>query len=391
MNFNIKKCLEALIEKKGSDLHLKVGAPPVVRKNKRLATLFTNHPVLTNKNLLDAAREMLDPVQYEELMENKQIDFGYGIAGLGRFRFSIFFQRGTIRMVARNVPFDLPDFEDLNLPNTLTKIFDTYQDGLILVTGATGSGKSTSVVSLLNYINKTRSRHIITVEEPIEFLIQDKKSIISQREMGSDYVNDEQALKSSLRQDPDIIFFGELRNRTSAETILTAANTGHLVITTLHTNNAAETITRVLSLFNSDTIGFTRMNFASCLRAIISQKLVPAKDGKSLVPAVEILINNPRVRGILEDEKQSTSVITQVIEESREGWGMQSLNQHLLDLVRQDAITKEAAIEASYSPEKLRLAFSGLNHSKNNSTGQFATDIEAEELSIVKTSFKKSS
>lgn len=384
MNLDLAKCLEAMVEKNASDLHIKAGAPPIVRKNKQLAILFKDHPSINHKEILSTIQKMLNSSQLEDLMMNKQLDFGYGVPGLGRFRFNVFFQRGSLRMVARNIPYKIPSFADLNLPELFKTSMEKHQDGLILVTGATGNGKSSSVVAMLNHINQTKSRHIVTIEDPIEFLIQDKKSIISQRELGTDYISYEMALKASLRQDPDIIFLGELRDQKSVETALTAANTGHLVITTLHTNNVAETINRVLSMLGQERSNFARMNFASCLRSILCQKLVPKKEGNGLIPAIEILINNPRVRGILEDSNKSTSILTKIVEESREGWGMQSLNQHLLDLVLENKITKEKALEASYSPEKLTLQFDGLNHDKNSSGKDFGSVIDTGALSILK-------
>ena len=214
---------------------------------------------------------------------------------------------------------------------------------------------------MLNDINERDSRHIITIEDPIEFLIKDKKSLITQRELGADYINYNMALKSSLRQDPDIIFFGEIRDFESMETTLTAANTGHLVFSTLHTNNAMDTIHRVLGMVSSEKKSLFRMEFASSLKAIICQKLIMKKDNSGLLPVVEVLINNPRIRGFLEDGKKSTSSLYDVIEQSKEAWGMQSFNQHLIELVEQDLITQEKALAASPSPEKLTLYFNGLS------------------------------
>ena len=199
---------------------------------------------------------------------------------LGRFRVNIFFQRGTLRAVIRHIPFTLPTFKSLNLPDKLRDIVDGSNHGIILVTGATGVGKSSTIAAMLNQINQTKNRHIITIEDPIEFLIRDKKSLVTQRELGTDYINYGMALKSSLRQDPDIMFFGELRDPQSTETALNAANTGHLIFSTLHTNNASETITRILGFFSKDKQRYIRMEFSSCLRAIICQRLLVRKDGK---------------------------------------------------------------------------------------------------------------
>ena len=207
--------------------------------------LYKKQFYLSNNDIEKAIEPFLKPHLKQNLIEKKQVDFSYGVQGVGRFRFNIFYQRGTLRVVARSIPFKLPDFKSLNLPEAVKKVLNTDQKGLILVTGATGNGKSSTIVAMLNDINERMSRHIITIEDPIEFLIEDKKSLITQRELGSDYVNYNLALQSTLRQDPDIIFFGELRDFESMETTLTAANTGHLIFSTLHTNNVTDTIHRV--------------------------------------------------------------------------------------------------------------------------------------------------
>ena len=223
---------------------------------------------------------------------------------------------------------------------------------------------------MLDDINQKSSRHIITIEDPIEFLIKDKKSLITQRELGADYINYNLALKSSLRQDPDIIFFGEIRDFESMETTLTAANTGHLVFSTIHTNNVMDTIHRVLGMVSPEKKGLFRMEFASSLKAIICQKLIMKKDKSGLIPVIEVLINNPRIRAFLEDESKSTSNLYEVIEQSKEAWGMQSFNQHLVELAEKDLITQEQALKASPSPEKLTLHFSGLSQKNNEESTQ---------------------
>ena len=359
MGLDLLKYLKIMSEQKASDLHLKAGAPPILRVNRQLVLAGKDAPFLTHKEIQEAIQPLLSPLHQDMLLENKQVDFSHGVKGIGRFRFNVFFQRSTLRVVARHIPFHLPDFQSLNLPKTLPKLMNKNH-GLILITGATGNGKSSTIVAMLNYINKNFSRHIITIEDPIEFLIQDRKSLITQRELGSDYMNYEMALKSSLRQDPDIIFFGELRDSVSTEIALNAANTGHLVVSTLHTNNASETVIRLLGMFHKEKQKHVRQEFASCLKAIICQRLVLRKDRSGFYPILEILINNSRIKDILEDEKKSPASLNKVIESSKEVWGMQSFNQHLKKLYGKGVITKETALKASDSPEDLHLFFHGL-------------------------------
>ena len=361
------KYLKIMSTQKASDLHLKAGAPPILRINRQLALASKEAPCLTHKEIQDAIQPLLNPIHQNMLLENKQVDFSHGVRGLGRFRFNVFFQRSTLRVVARHIPFKIPDFKTLNLPGTLADLMNK-NNGLVLVTGATGNGKSSTIVAMLNHINQSFSRHIITIEDPIEFLIQDRKSLITQRELGADYIDYRMALKSSLRQDPDIIFFGELRDAISTEIALNAANTGHLVLSTLHTNNAAETVIRLIGMFSEDKRRHVRQEFASCLRAIVCQRLVIKKDKSGFHPVLEILINNPRVKELLEDEKKSVADLNKIIESSRDVWGMQSFNQHLKSLYSENVISKEVALNASDSPEDLRLFFSGLEHHETTQT-----------------------
>ena len=367
MAFDLIEHLRTMVQESVSDLHLKVGTPPVFRKNRDLVPSSKEIRALTPTDLQNSIYPLLTPYQHDILMEAKQVDFSYGVKALGRFRFSVFFQRGTLRAVIRHIPYEVPSLTSLNLPSQLKKIIDNNINGLILVTGATGNGKTSTIVSMIDYINQNKRDHIITIEDPIEFLIKDKKSLITQRELGSDYMDYNQALKATLRQDPNTIFFGELRDAVTMETTLNAANTGHLVFSTLHTNNVAETVTRVLGMVNEERSRYVRMEFASCLKAIICQRLCMRKDGKGFYPAVEILVNNPRVREILEDGDKSPVLLQDVIEQSKEVWGMQSFNQNLKELYQRGIISKEEALKNSESPEKLRLFFQGLSHDNSSS------------------------
>ena len=376
-----------------SDLHLKVGTAPVIRKNGQLMLLYdTENFYITNEDMKIALEPFLKLNRKQTLMEQRQVDFSCGIKNIGRFRFNIFFQRGTLRAVIRNIPVNVPDYQTLSLPPMIQKIVDSDEKGLILVTGSTGCGKSSTIVAMLNDINQKQTRHIITIEDPIEFLVSDQKSIITQRELGSDYINYNMALKASLRQDPDIIFFGEIRDTESMETALTAANTGHLVFSTLHTNNVSDTINRILGISHPERKKLFRMEFAASMKAIVCQKLVMKKDKSGLLPVVEILTNNPRVRTILEDEMVSSSALYEVIEMSQDVWGMQSFNQHLMELVENNQIDRETAFRASPSPEKLRMHFSGLSQKRGekNKSRENEINLNTEsEASILPFKFKK--
>ena len=373
LQLDLKELLKIMVKKKASDLHLKVGAPPILRKDRFLGILDKELPALSNAHLEKIIDSVIKPHQKEILLENKQVDFSYGIASVGRFRFNIFFQRGTLRVVVRYIPHEIPNFESLNLPIHIKNILNKVDNGLILVTGATGSGKSSTIVAMIDHINQIASKHIITIEDPIEFLIQDRKSLISQRELGEDYLNYKSALKSSLRQDPDIIFFGELRDNIEMEAALNAANTGHLVLSTCHTTNVAETVTRILGMFEKDKQRQIRAEFASSLRAIICQRLLTKKDETGVVPALEIMINNPRVRAILEDVSKSGSVFSEVIEAGKFGWGMTSFNQSIKELYQKGIISKEEALRGSSDPEKMKLHFAGLDYDNNSSNEHTST------------------
>ena len=360
MPLDLTECFRLMSKHSLSDLHLKAGAPPVARKDGRLIRFQKDSPGLTNQEINKAVEPYLKPWHRQILMDSKQVDFSHGIKGLGRFRFNIFYQRGTLRVVARNIPHTIPNYKSLHLPACVSRLARKWNDGLILVAGATGNGKSSTIVSMLNDINLNQSRHIITIEDPIEFLIEDKKSLITQRELGTDYIDYNSALKATLRQDPDVIFFGELRDFDSVETALSAANTGHLVFSTLHTNTSADTLHRVLGLISEERKKLFRMEFSACLRAVVCQKLILRKDKKGLIPAIEILINNPRARSFLEDKSKSVSLLNEVIERGKEVWGMQSFNQHLIELEERGLISRQTALQASPSPEKLQLHFGGL-------------------------------
>jgi twitching motility protein PilT len=291
------------------------------------------------------------------------------VPGLGRFRVNVFQQRGTIGVVLRVIPFKIMSIEQLILPKVLEKIA-AEQRGLILVTGTTGSGKSTTLAAMVDHINSNETCHIMTIEDPIEFLIRDKRSIVNQREVGVDTLSFAQALKSALRQDPDVILVGEMRDLETIETALTAAETGHLVLSTLHTLDATETITRIVSAFAPHQQKQVRLQLGSVLKGVVSQRLVPRADGKGRVAAVEVLVCNGRVREMIED-KERTKEITQAISQSFTTYGMQTFDQSLMMLFKQNIITYEEALRQSSNPDDFALRVSGISATSDSSWDSF--------------------
>lgn len=354
----LNEILTLAVKKKASDVHLKAGLVPVVRRHGKLRPLEQGLPQLTSSQIEEMALSILDEQQKRVFLEMKEVDVGYGVTGLGRFRINIFRQRGSVRMVIRNIPFNVPTLQDLNLPPILQKITSSER-GLILVTGITGSGKSSTLAAMIDHINNTQNAHILTIEDPIEFLIRDRKSIISQRELGLDTTTFGTALRAALRQDPDVILIGEMRDPETIEIALTAAETGHLVLSTLHTLDAQESINRILTAFAPHEQDQIRRQLASVLKAVISQRLARRKDKTGFVPAVEILISNQRVKEMIEDPER-TKDLRLVIEESRETLGTQSFDQSLMDLLASDLIEYDEALSLSTHPEDFQLKAAGI-------------------------------
>lgn len=364
----LNEILTAAVQKNASDVHLKAGLVPVIRKHGKLRPLFAEQPPLSNTDLEQMIDGIMDEEQKKTFRVRKEIDLGYGVSGLGRFRVNIFKQRGTIRLVIRNVPHKIPTLNELNMPETLSQIAK-LERGLVLVTGVTGSGKSSTLAAMIDQMNAERNLHILTIEDPIEYLIRDRKSIVSQRELGHDTNSFATALRSALRQDPDVILIGEMRDRETIEIALTAAETGHLVLSTLHTVDAQETINRILAAFEPHQHQQIRLQLGSVLRAVISQRLATRKDKSGFVPAVEILINNARAREMIEDPKRTRDLV-KVIEESRETFGMQSFDQCLSDLVQSGVIEYDEALALSTNPENFALRFRGVNSGKDQWKGK---------------------
>jgi twitching motility protein PilT len=302
---------------------------------------------------------IMNKAQQEKFRENMEIDLAYGVPGLGRFRVNIFQQRGTIGIVLRSIPFGISTIEQLNLPTVISKIA-MEQRGLILVTGTTGSGKSTTLAAMIDLINSTRTCHIVTIEDPIEFLHRDKRSIVNQREVGFDTLGFAISLKSALRQDPDVILVGEMRDFETIETALTAAETGHLVLSTLHTIDATETITRVVTVFPPYQQKQVRLQLSGIIKGVVSQRLVPRADGKGRVPAIEVMVANARIRECIED-KDRTKEIRDAISTGHQIYGMQTFDQSLMVLYRQKLITFEESLRQCSNPDDFKLKISGVS------------------------------
>lgn len=355
----LEEILRAAAAKGASDVHLKAGIVPVARRLGILRPLFPNHPALTGDEIEKLALATMNALQIETYREKGEIDFGLGIKGLGRFRVNLFRQRGTARLVARIIPYKVPEFKELELPERVHGLCQ-LERGLILVTGIAGSGKSTTLAAIVDVINRRDNKHILTIEDPIEFLIRDRKSIITQREIGVDTHDFASALRAGLRQDPDVILIGEMRDRETIETALIAAETGHLVLSTLHTIDAVESVNRILACFDSTQQMQIRLQLGSVLRAVISQRLAQRKDGTGLVPAVEILINNARIRQLI-SEPTKTHEIREAIEEGQTPYGMQSFDQSLMDLLNRGLIAFDEALLHCTRPEDFRIRFDGIH------------------------------
>ncbi len=351
-----------------SDIHLKAGLPPMFRVDGRLVPLKDARR-LPPEEISRMAFSIMNNYQKERFKELNELDLAYGVPGLGRFRVNAFQQRGTIGIVLRVIPFKIHSIEELLLPKVLEKIA-MEERGLILVTGTTGSGKSTTLASMVDHVNTHKTCHLMTIEDPIEFLIRDKRSIINQREVGVDTVSFAQALKSALRQDPDTILVGEMRDLETIETALLAAETGHLVMSTLHTLDATETINRIIAVFPPFQQKQIRMQLGSTLRSIISQRLLPRADGRGRVAALEILIATARVREMVED-KDRTKEITDAIAQGNVTYGMQTFDQALMALLRQKLINYEDALRQCTNPDDFALRVSGISATSDGNWDQF--------------------
>ena len=351
-----------------SDLHIKVGSPPILRIYGELTPL-TSEKKVSHEDATKTAMSVMTPAQADIFKRKNDMDLAYSVPGLGRFRCNIFMQRGTVGLVFRVIPMRIPTIEELLLPEVIKKI-SMEQRGLILVTGTTGSGKSTTLASMIDLINSTRTEHIMTIEDPIEYLHRDKKSIINQREIGNDTESFSKALRQALRQDPDVILVGEMRDFETIQTSLVAAETGHLVLSTLHTIDATETINRIIAVFPPYQHKQVRMQLASVLKSIISMRLVPKADGKGRVPAVEVLIATATIKDCILDPDK-TKTISDVVEQGAIHYGMQSFDQSIFSLFKSGLITYEEALRRATNPDDFVLKVKGIQSTSDLSLEGF--------------------
>ena len=353
--FNFKTAITELVKRNGSDLHLKIGRPPTIRVAGDLEQL-AQQP-LKPEELKALAEQLMTPRQVTEFAEHKEADFAIGVPGVGRFRTNVYQQRGTLAFVFRAIPYEIKTTAELRLPEVLNKICLNPR-GLVLVTGVTGSGKSTALAAMINEIKQHRACNIITIEDPIEFLHRDGTSNISQREVGTDTLSFDSALRHVLRQDPDVILIGEIRDKLTLDTALKAADTGHLVFATLHTTDATQTINRVISFFPPHEHDAVRNLLSTALEAVVSLRLVPSKKG-GRVPACEVLINTAAVRDNIRDSEKALA-IPDLIKEGTIQYGMQSFDQSLMQWYKAGVISYENALFFASNASEFALRISGI-------------------------------
>ena len=349
MAATLHQLLKTMVEQEGTDLHVTTNAPPVIRVHGKLIPL--NHPPLTPTETKQLAYSVLSDAQKHRFEENLELDFSFGIKGLARFRANVFNQRGAVAAAYRLIPFEILDFNTLGLPPVMAKLSQKPR-GLILVTGPTGSGKSTTLAAMLDKINAERAEHIVTIEDPIEYLHQHKKCIVNQRELHADTHSFGNALRSVLREDPDVVLIGEMRDLETIQSALRIAETGHLTLATLHTNSAAETINRIIDVFPPHQQSQIRAQLSFVLEGILCQSLLPTADGKGRCLCIEVLVPNSAVRNLIREDK-----VHQIYSSMQTGqlkYGMQTFNQALATLYFQKKITLETALGRSSKPEELQ-------------------------------------
>jgi twitching motility protein PilT len=366
---HVNDLLKIAVQSGASDLHVKVGTYPMIRVRGTLIPA-TEERRLEHEDVVAMAATVLPAGHRDKFRDNHEVDLAYSVAGLGRFRCNAFQQRGTIGMIFRVIPMRVATIEDLLLPKVLKKIA-TEERGLVLVTGTTGSGKSTTLAALIDEINSTRTAHIMTIEDPIEYLHRDNRSVINQREIGVDTRSFGDALRSALRQDPDVILVGEMRDMETIQTALLAAETGHLVFSTLHTLDATETINRIIAVFPPHQQKQVRIQLASVIKAVISQRLMPKTDGKGRVPAVEVLISTAFIRDAILD-KEKSHLVHSAIAQGTSQYGMQTFDQSIFSLFEQGLVTYDEALRWATNVDEFKLRVQGIHTTADMARDQMA-------------------
>lgn len=357
MPLDIHELLRLAVQRQASDLHLKVGAPPVLRIEHELVSLQDRPPM--NKADLDTIfAAVTTEQQRQQFAERRELDLAYGVSGLGRFRANLFHQRGTCGIAFRLIPDKVQTIDELNLPAVIGKLAIEPR-GMILITGTAGSGKSTTLAAMVDHINNNRNGHVLTIEDPIEFLHRDKRCLITQREVGIDTESFANALRAALRQDPDVILVGEMRDFDTVSNAILAAETGHMVMSTLHTRDAAETVNRIIAFFPPYQQKQIRLQLASVLRGIISMRLIPRADGKRRVPAVEVMVATATIREYIA-EPDKTRKIVEVIAAGGSEYGMQTFDQSLMSLYQRGLVTYQDALRWSSNPNDFALKVRGI-------------------------------
>ena len=374
---HVNDLLKLAVEKGASDLHLKVGSYPMARIHGDLYAV-NQDKLLDHEDLVEMAASIMSTAQRQKFKDSQELDLAYSVAGLGRFRCNVFQQRGTIGIVLRVIPVKVMNLDELGLPQVLKKIAQEER-GLVLVTGTTGSGKSTSLAAMIDYINTSRTAHVITIEDPIEYLHRDNHCIINQREIGVDTRSFAYALRSALRQDPDVILVGEMRDMETIETAMHAAETGHLVFSTLHTLDATETINRIISVFPPHQQKQIRLQLASVLNAAIAQRLIPRQDGLGRVPGVEVLVATPFVKDCIVD-KDKTHLIAGAISQGTSQYGMQTFDQSIFSLFQQKLISYEEALRWASHVDEFKLKVQGISTTADVSRDQMANTVFSKPL-----------
>jgi twitching motility protein PilT len=369
---DLNALLHQAVELGASDLHLKVGSFPVARVHGRLEAL-TRDKRLDHEDLVDMAASVMPTGHTQRFKDAQEVDLAYSVPGLGRFRCNVFQQRGTIGMVLRVIPVAVRQTDELGLPPMLKKIA-SEERGLVLVTGTTGSGKSTTLAAMIDHINRTRAAHIITIEDPIEYLHRDARSIVNQREIGVDTRSFALALRSALRQDPDVILVGEMRDMETIETALHAAETGHLVLSTLHTVDATETVNRIIAVFPPHQQKQIRLQLAAVLKAAVAQRLLPNAQNNGRVPAVEVLVSTPFIKDCIVD-RDKTHLIQGAIAQGTSQYGMQTFDQSIFGLYSQGLVTLDEALRAASNVDEFKLKVQGISTTAEASRDQMAATI----------------